>query len=197
MDMSAQQPIVIFTAPSGAGKTSIVRYLLERVPQLCFSVSAATRQARNGEVDGKDYYFISLPEFQHHIQENDFAEWEMVYEGKYYGTLRRELERIWVSGKVPVLDIDVKGAIHVQQQYPQHTFSVFVMPPGVAELRKRLESRGTETPESLETRINKAEYELSFHEHFTRIIVNQSLQAACLEAETAVKAFLRAFYPQI
>lgn len=197
MDMSTRQPIVIFTAPSGAGKTSIVRYLLERLPQLCFSVSAATRQARRGEVDGKDYYFISLTEFQHYIQDNAFAEWEMVYEGKYYGTLRRELERIWTAGKVPVLDIDVKGAIHVQQQYPQNTFSVFVKPPSVAELRKRLESRGSETPDSLETRLNKAEYELSFQGHFTITIVNQELRIACVEAETAVTAFLRAFYPQI
>jgi guanylate kinase len=142
MDMSAQQPIVIFTAPSGAGKTSIVRYLLDKVPQLSFSVSAATREARQGEVDGKDYYFMPLALFQRKIQENDFAEWEMVYEGKYYGTLRSELERIWTSGKVPVLDIDVKGAIHVQQQYPLNTLSVFVQPPGIAALKARLESRG-------------------------------------------------------
>jgi len=195
--MSAQQPIVIFTAPSGAGKTSIVRYLLERVPQLCFSISAATRQARKGEVNGKDYYFMPMSEFQHYIQENAFAEWEMVYEGKYYGTLRRELERIWTAGKVPVLDIDVKGAIHVQQQYPQHTFSVFVKPPSVAELRNRLESRGSETPESLETRLSKAEYELSFQDHFTTIVVNQSLSQACAEALVKVTAFLHAFYPQI
>lgn len=197
MDMSAQQPIVIFTAPSGAGKTSIVRYLLERIPQLSFSVSAATREARKGEVDGKDYYFIALQAFQHLIQENAFAEWEMVYEGKYYGTLRSELERIWASGKVPVLDIDVKGAIHVEQQYPLHTCSVFVQPPSVSELKKRLESRGTETPQSIETRVNKAEYELSFQSHFKTTIVNQELSQACKQAEDLVRGFLRQFYPQI
>lgn len=190
MDMTAQQPIVIFTAPSGAGKTSIVRYLLAKIPALRFSVSAATRSARPGEVDGKDYYFLPLPVFQQRIQENAFAEWEMVYEGKYYGTLRSELERIWLDGKVPVLDIDVKGAIHVQQQYPLNTLSVFVQPPSVEELKKRLLGRGTETPETLETRLNKAEYELSFQPHFKTTIVNRELSQACAEAEALIRAFL-------
>jgi guanylate kinase len=197
MDMTALQPIVIFTAPSGAGKTSIVRYLLANIPQLSFSVSAATRERRQEEVEGKDYYFMPLQEFQQKIQENDFAEWEMVYEGKYYGTLRSELERIWVAGKVPVLDIDVKGAIHVQQQYPLHTLTVFVQPPGVGELKRRLESRGTETKESLETRINKAEYEMSFSKHFKAVVVNRELKQACAESEALTRDFLRQFYPQI
>jgi guanylate kinase len=189
-DMRALQPIVIFTAPSGAGKTSIVKHLLTHCPQLCFSVSAATRQPRSDETDGKDYYFLSLEDFQKKIQENDFAEWEMVYEGKYYGTLRSELERIWQLGRVPILDIDVKGAIHVQQQYPLNTLTVFVQPPGVEELKRRLESRGTETKESLETRLNKAEYELSFSKHFKAIIVNRELPKACQEAEALIREFL-------
>lgn len=189
-DMRALQPIVIFTAPSGAGKTSIVRYLLQHTPNLSFSVSAATRQAREGEVNGKDYYFLTLEDFQKKIQENDFAEWEMVYEGKYYGTLRSELARIWDLGKVPILDIDVKGAIHVQQQYPAHTLTVFIQPPGVDELERRLKSRGTETKESLETRINKAEYEMSFSKHFNAIIINRDLPQACGEAETLVRDFI-------
>ena len=191
-DMRALQPIVIFTAPSGAGKTSIVKYLLQHTPMLSFSVSAATRQAREGEVDGKDYYFLTLEDFQKKIQENDFAEWEMVYEGKYYGTLRSELARIWDLGKVPILDIDVKGAIHVQQQYPAHTLTVFIQPPGVDELARRLKSRGTETKESLETRINKAEYEMSFSKHFNAIIINRDLPQACREAETLVGDFISA-----
>ena len=191
-DMRALQPIVIFTAPSGAGKTSIVKYLLQHTPTLSFSVSAATRQAREGEVDGKDYYFLTLEDFQKKIQENDFAEWEMVYEGKYYGTLRSELARIWDLGKVPILDIDVKGAIHVQQQYPAHTLTVFIQPPGVDELARRLKSRGTETKESLETRINKAEYEMSFSKHFNAIIINRDLPQACREAETLVGDFIGA-----
>jgi guanylate kinase len=190
-DMRALQPILIFTAPSGAGKTSIVRYLLKRYPRLSFSISAATRSPRADEVNGKDYYFLSLEDFQKKIQENDFAEWEMVYEGKYYGTLRSELERIWQLGKVPILDIDVKGAIHVQQQYPLNTLTVFVQPPGVEELKRRLESRGTETKESLETRLNKAEYELSFSKHFKAIIVNRELPQACLEAEALIGDFLK------
>jgi guanylate kinase len=197
MDMKALQPIVIFTAPSGAGKTSIVRHLLRHYPCLSFSISAATRQSRSDEVDGKDYYFLSLGDFQRKIQENDFAEWEMVYEGKYYGTLRSELERIWHLGKVPILDIDVKGAIHVQQQYPLNTLTVFVQPPGVEELKRRLESRGTETKESLETRLNKAEYELSFSKHFKAIIVNRELPQACLEADALIGAFLKRLAPDL
>jgi len=195
-DISDLQPIVIFTAPSGAGKTSIVKHLLKKCPRLAFSVSAATRQPRSDEVDGKDYYFLSLNDFQKKIQENAFAEWEMVYESKYYGTLRAELERIWESNRVPILDIDVKGAIHVQQQYPLNTLSVFIQPPGVEELKKRLESRGTETKESLETRLNKAEYELSFSRHFKAIIVNRELPQACREAEVLIGDFLTAFYPE-
>src|SRR4051812_43101082 len=152
--------IIIITAPSGAGKTSITRYLLKKYPQLAFSISAATRSPRGREQNGVDYYFMSVEDFQHKIHENEFVEWEMVYEGKYYGTLKNELERIWADGKVPMLDIDVKGAIHVQQQFPQQSLSLFIQPPSVDELRKRLESRGLETPENIDTRVNKAAYEL-------------------------------------
>ena len=128
----------IITAPSGAGKTSITHHLMENFPQLSFSISAATRSPRANEVDGKDYYFMSEAEFQHKIKAKEFAEWEMVYEGKYYGTLKSELERIWANGQVPVLDIDVKGALHVQKQYPINTLSLFIEPPSVDELKKRL-----------------------------------------------------------
>lgn len=182
--------IIIITAPSGAGKTSITHYLLHKHPQLAFSISAATRQPRNNEKNGVDYYFMSEEEFQQKIQENAFVEWEMVYEGKYYGTLRSELERIWSEGRVPMLDIDVKGAIHVQQQYPDQSLSIFIEPPSVDELRKRLNSRGTETEESLQTRINKASYEISFKHHFDSTIVNDDLHKACLETELAIKHFL-------
>jgi guanylate kinase len=182
--------IIIITAPSGAGKTSITHYLLAKYPQLAFSISATTRKPRNNEQDGKDYYFISTEEFQQKIKENAFIEWEMVYEGKYYGTLHAELERIWANGKVPVLDIDVKGAIHVQQQFPNQTLSIFIEAPSLEELKKRLESRGTETPESLATRLNKANYELSFKHHFNIDIINNNLQEACHQAETAICNFL-------
>ncbi|HEX7754478.1 MAG TPA: guanylate kinase [Niabella sp.] len=185
-----QNKIVILTAPSGAGKTSITRYLLGSIPQLSFSISAATRKAREGEINGKDYYFISPEEFQKKIKRNEFIEWEMVYEGKYYGTLKSELDRLWNLQKYPLLDIDVKGAIHVQQQYPKESLSIFIEPPSVKELRRRLISRGSESEESLQTRLNKAEYELSFMNHFNKIVVNDDLEEACAEAEGIVKRFL-------
>ncbi|TDH23240.1 guanylate kinase [Segetibacter sp. 3557_3] len=182
--------IIIITAPSGAGKTSITRYLQAKYPVLAFSVSAATRSPREQERNGVDYYFMSTEEFQHKIQENEFVEWEMVYEGKYYGTLKSELERIWAQGRVPMLDIDVKGAIHVQLQFPDSSFSLFVEPPSVAELEKRLRSRGTESDDSIATRVNKAAYELSFKHSFNKVVVNHVLDVACREAEEAIVAFL-------
>ncbi|MGC4233939.1 MAG: guanylate kinase [Niabella sp.] len=187
---SFNKKIIIITAPSGAGKTSITRYLLEKFPQLSFSVSAATREPRDYEENGKDYYFMTVEAFQQKIQKGDFVEWEMVYEGKYYGTLKTELDRLWKEKKYPLLDIDVKGAIHVQQQYPQTSLSVFIEPPSVRELARRLASRGTETEESLQTRVNKAEYEMSFSDHFDHLIVNDDLQEACEEAEKLIAAFL-------
>ena len=187
---TAYQKILIITAPSGAGKTSITRYLMQQFPQLAFSISAATRQPRGNEQHGVDYYFMSEAEFQQKIKNKEFAEWEMVYEGTYYGTLKSELERIWQQTKVPVLDIDVKGAIHVQNQYPVNTLSLFIEPPSVEELKKRLESRGTETVESLTARINKASYEISFKGHFNEVIVNDNLDRACAEALKLVGDFL-------
>jgi guanylate kinase len=163
---------------------------MQRFPQLAFSVSAATRKARGSEKNGVDYHFMSEEDFKQKIQHNEFVEWEMVYEGKYYGTLKEELQRIWNLNKIPVLDIDVKGAIHVQQQYPQSSLSLFIEPPSVAELKKRLESRGTETEESLAARVNKASYELSFKEHFNKIIVNDDLEKACIEAELILLGFI-------
>jgi guanylate kinase len=188
---SVQHKIIIITAPSGAGKTSITKYLLRTFPdKLGFSVSAATRQARSYEQNGKDYYFISTEEFLQKIQHDEFAEWEMVYEGKYYGTLKSELQRIWNDNKTPLLDIDVKGAIHVLQQYRDHCLSLFIQPPSIDELRKRLESRGTESAESLQARLNKSAYELSFHDHFDHIIINDDLDKACKEAEQIILKFL-------
>ncbi|MEP7106572.1 MAG: guanylate kinase [Ferruginibacter sp.] len=191
LHMPIQNKIIIITAPSGSGKTSITRHLMKTFPELAFSISAATRKSRGMEKNGVDYYFISEDEFKQKIQHNEFVEWEMVYEGKYYGTLKSELTRIWDEQKIPVLDIDVKGAIHIKQQYPGSSISLFIEPPSVGELKKRLESRGTETPESLAARINKAAYEISFKGHFDKQIVNDDLQKACNEATIIISHFIQ------
>ena len=191
MDKNPQHKIIIITAPSGAGKTSITHYLLRTFPQLAFSISAATRPPRGNEKNGVDYYFMSQEEFTTRIQQEEFVEWEMVYEGKYYGTLKSELHRIWGDGKVPLLDIDVKGAIHVQQQFPDTTMSVFIEPPSIDELKRRLTSRGTENEDSLQARVSKAAYELTFKHSFHHVIVNRDLLQAWREAEELVSRFLQ------
>ncbi len=191
LQMLSTQRLIIIAAPSGSGKTSITRHLLNSLPdKLAFSVSAATRKRRPYEKENVDYYFISVDEFKDRIQRNEFVEWEMVYEGKYYGTLKSEIQRIWIMDRTPLLDVDVQGGIHIQEQFPDTSLSLFIMPPSIEELRRRLEARGTETPESLEARINKASYELSFQDHFDRIILNDKLENACREAEEAVRDFL-------
>lgn len=188
---NSKHKIIIIAAPSGAGKTSITRYLLQKFPyKLAFSISAATRQPRGQEKDGREYYFITPELFRQKIAENAFIEWEMVYEGKYYGTLKSEIQKIWDQGKIPILDIDIKGAINIQKQFPDQSISLFIEPPSVEELRKRLEFRGTETLESIEARISKATYELSFKKHFDHIILNDELAKACTVAGDIVADFL-------
>ncbi len=188
---SIHQKILIITAPSGAGKTSITHYLMKAFPILEFSISATTRTIRGNEENGKDYYFVSIEEFKQKIQHKEFAEWEMVYEGKYYGTLKTEMKRIWANEKVPVLDVDVKGAIHVQQQYPENTLSIFIEAPSIEELKNRLLARGTENEESINARMNKASYEISFKDQFDKIIINDDLEIACKKAEALVAEFLQ------
>ena len=182
--------LIILTAPSGSGKTSITRFLIHKYPKLSFSISATTRLPRGEEKNGVEYYFMSVDDFRKKIDEKGFIEWEVVYEGKYYGTLKSELERIWNEGKVPMLDIDVQGAVHVQQKFAGDCLSIFIEPPSVEELKRRLESRGTETPENLATRVSKASYEMSFKHHFVKTILNDNLEKACAETEQVIKDFL-------
>ena len=188
--MHSSEKLIIITAPSGAGKTSVTKYLLSKLHQLAFSVSVTTRKPRSDETDGLDYYFVSEDDFHQKIRDNTFIEWEMVYEGKYYGTLKSEIGRIWNENKIPLLDIDVKGAIHVQEQYDENCLSIFIEPPSVEELEKRLRARGTESLESIHTRLNKAVYELSFKHSFNKIIINDVLADACRRTERVVKEFL-------
>jgi guanylate kinase len=183
--------IVVVAAPSGAGKSSVTGHLLSALPdKLGFSISAATRPPRNYEKNGVDYYFITVEEFEEKIQNDDFVEWEMVYEGKYYGTLKSELVRIWQQGKTPLLDVDVVGGVDIQGLFPGACLSLFIMPPSLDELKRRLEKRGTETPETLKARLQKAEYELTFKDQFDHIVINNDLHTACLEAEKLVREFL-------
>lgn len=183
--------IIIIAAPSGAGKTSVVRHLLKVMPdQLSFSISAATRKPRNNEKEGVDYYFLSVEDFEARIKADAFVEWEMVYEGKYYGTLKKEVERIWSESKAPLLDVDVKGGLHVQDKFRGQTLSLFIEPPSIEELERRLRSRGTETEESLKARVSKAAYELTFKDQFDHVILNDELPRACLEAEALIRQFL-------
>ncbi len=186
----AANKIIIVTAPSGAGKTTIVKKLLGEMPGLAFSISAATRTPRGNEVDGKDYYFLSQEAFHQKIEENAFAEYEMVYAGKYYGTLKSELERIWKNHQYPLVDIDVKGALSIKEKYHGNALTIFIQPPSLDALRERLSERGTETQASLEERLGKARYELSFAHQFDHIVVNGNLEEAYRQVKDIVENFL-------
>jgi guanylate kinase len=189
--MSAQhKKVIILTAPSGAGKTSITKFLLANYPQLAFSVSATTRAPRGAEQDGVDYHFISAADFEAHIRQNDFLEYEMVYEGLYYGTLKSELDRIWTEGKMPVLDIDVKGAIAIQKQLGDQAFSIFILPPSIEVLKERLAKRNTESAEKMQMRLDKAEYEISFSDQFNAVVKNEVLDTACEATAALIQGFI-------
>ena len=182
--------VIIFSAPSGSGKTTIVRHLLERYPQFEFSISATSRAPRGQERDGVDYYFLSHGEFMQAVAENRFVEWEEVYKGTCYGTLRSELKRIWDKGHVIVFDVDVKGGVNLKRIFGAQALSVFVMPPSVDELQRRLEGRGTDSPETIARRVAKAEQELAFAPQFDRVVVNDCLATAIAEAERITEAFI-------
>ncbi|MHB1921688.1 MAG: guanylate kinase [Chitinophagaceae bacterium] len=191
-DPSTSNPgkLIILTAPSGSGKTTLVKHLLSHHPQLAFSISACTRPARAQEKDGKDYYFIDPATFRKKIEEGAFAEYEMVYEGKYYGTLKSELHRIWKMGKTPLIDIDVQGALALKREYPSGSLTIFIEPPSLKLLEQRLQARETESAQTLRERILKAAHELSFSNRFDRILINDQLEVAKREADQMVREFL-------
>jgi len=188
--MTKEGKLIIFSAPSGAGKTTIVHHLLSKIPNLEFSISATTRPARGDEQDGKDYYFISLPEFTHRIAKKQFVEFEEVYTGTFYGTLRTEIERIWAKGKTVIFDIDVEGGLHLKRKYNGQALAIFVQPPSLEVLIERLTGRGTDSAEKLQERFAKAEKELNYAPQFDIILKNYDLETACKEAEKLVTDFI-------
>ncbi len=190
--MGRQGKLVIFSAPSGSGKTTIVRRVLPMLPRLAFSVSATSRQMRPGEQNGRDYYFLTADEFRKAVAAGDFLEYEEVYAGQFYGTLKSELSRIWAQNQDVVFDVDVKGGLRIKEQFPQQSLAIFIQPPSVAELKRRLEGRGTETAETLKKRLDRAEEELGFAPRFDLRIVNDDLERAVAEVQAAVTAFLQA-----
>jgi guanylate kinase len=182
--------LIIFSAPSGAGKTTIVRHLLKKIPALSFSISATTREQRGDETNAKDYYFISKADFLHKIAQKEFVEFEEVYTGTFYGTLRSEIERIWEGGKHVIFDIDVEGGLHLKKKYESSALAIFVDPPSLEVLIERLTSRGTDAPEKLAERIKKADKELKYANRFDLVLKNHDLATACTEAEKMVSDFL-------
>lgn len=188
--ISMKGKLIIFSAPSGAGKTTIVRHLLTQNLGLEFSISATSRGSRHTEIDGKDYYFLSADEFQKKIDADAFLEWEEVYAGTCYGTLKSEVERIRNKGNNVIFDVDVVGGLNIKKYYGDQALAIFVKPPSVEELRKRLVGRSTDAPEVIEKRVAKAEYELSFASKFDVILINDKLENAFAEAEQVLKDFL-------
>ena len=182
--------VIIFSAPSGSGKTTLVKHCLQQLPQLQFSVSATTRALRGEEIHGKDYFFLSVEGFKKLISENAFVEYEEVYHDKFYGTLKSEVERIWQSGKTVIFDVDVKGGIALKKYFGDKALSVFIMPPSVEELERRLVSRATDDPETIKTRVAKASEEMTYKDQFDAIIVNNDLDEAKNTTENILKNFL-------
>lgn len=188
---SFMNKVIIFSAPSGSGKTTLVKHCLDVFPDLQFSISCTTRDLRGSEVHGIDYHFVSPDEFRQKITEEAFVEFEEVYEDKYYGTLKSEVERIWAVGKVVIFDVDVKGGISLKKYFGDQALSIFIMPPSVAELELRLISRGTDDLETIKTRVHKAADEMAFKNEFDVILINSDLEVAKKNVEDLLKKFLK------
>ena len=184
--------LIIFSAPSGSGKTTIVKHLISKFPNLGFSISACTRDRRGrNEENGKDYYFLTPEEFKQKIDEQAFAEWEEVYPGGFYGTLRSEIERVWAQGKHVIFDVDVKGGVNLKKAYGNKALSIFVKAPSIEELERRLRERGTETEDKISSRVFKMKFEMTFQDQFDVVLVNENLDTALAEAEKLVSDFLK------
>ncbi len=183
--------LIIFTAPSGAGKTTVVKHLLKVREDLAFSISACTRPQRYGEINGMDYYFLSVAEFKKRVKNGDFVEWEEVYENQFYGTLKAEVNRLLDLGKNVIFDIDVKGAVNIKKYYADRALAVFVAPPSPEVLFERLKGRKTEDEDSLKKRLNRAKEELTYERKFDVTLVNNDLEIALKEAELLIETFIK------
>ena len=182
--------LIVVSAPSGSGKTSIVKRIINAGLNIEFSVSACSRKPRSGEINGRDYYFMPAEEFRNKITRNEFIEWEEVYSGSYYGTLKSEVERIWQKGNHVIFDVDVVGGLNIKKQYPDRSLAIFIQAPSIHELEKRLRGRATDGEETIKKRIEKASQELTYAPHFDKIIVNRDLDIAVKETYDAIKNFL-------
>ena len=182
--------VIIFSAPSGSGKSTIIKHLLTKFPQFEFSISATSRSPRNNEVNGRDYYFLSIDEFKNKVADNQFIEGEEVYTGTCYGTLRSEIDRIWNNNNIIIFDVDVKGGLNIKKIFGNQALAVFIMPPSVEELHRRLILRGTDSQETINKRVAKAAEEISFAPQFDVCIMNDNLEKACTEAETILSKFI-------
>jgi guanylate kinase len=182
--------LIVISAPSGSGKTSIVRQVLASDLNLEFSVSACSRSPRDNEVHGKDYYFLSAEEFRNKIDQGEFIEWEEVYTGNYYGTLKSEVERIWKKGNHVIFDVDVVGGLNIKKQFPENCLAIFIKAPSVTELEKRLRGRSTDSEETIKSRLQKADHEISFAPLFDEIIVNINLEEAVRQTRDIIREFI-------
>ena len=182
--------LIVISAPSGAGKTSIVHFLLKQIEVLSFSVSACSRARRKNETDGIDYHFLAVEEFQQKIKKGDFLEWEEVYKNQYYGTLKSELKRIWREGKTIIFDVDVVGGVNIKKQYSSECLSIFIMPPSLAVLEERLQKRGSESADSLQKRVTKAKGEIARSGEFDKVILNDDFAIACRETMEVIQKFI-------